>query len=509
MGTVRAPGSRAADFEPWGADDDGFRMRLAEALAERDDGILAAYVEEGGVPRGRLFRALAKQTGGAVLHPVFFGSAMTGAGVEALTGGIAELLPARVGDPAGDVAGSVFKIERGDSGEKVAYVRMFSGAVSVRDRVSLGRGREGRVTAISVFGEGVDAGRPSVRAGEIARVWGLREVQIGDPIGETRATAAREFAPPTLEAVVSPDDPDDGAPLRVALAQLAEQDPLIDVRQDDRRGEISVSLYGEVQKEVLQAMLADDYGIAVGFRETTTIHVERPVRVGEAVEVLHGESNPFLATVGLRVEPGSGFDFRLAVDARRIPIYAYRSGTRFGEHMADYVRTALAEGLHGWQVTDCTVTMTDCNYSSPDGPPATRGPLSPPADFRKLTPLVLMRALERAGTVVCEPVLRVSLEVPVESLGAVLPLLARHDAELQPPSLGGRLATIEALLPAARVHDVQRELPSLTGGEGTLESEFAGYHPVGGDPPSRRRTTPNPLSRDEYLMHLAGRVSGK
>jgi ribosomal protection tetracycline resistance protein len=54
--------------------------------------------------------------------------------------------------------------------------------------------------------------------------------------------------------------------------------------------------------------------------------------------------------------------------------------------------------------------MIDCNYSVPDGPPSKRGPLSTPADFRDLTPIVLMRALDRAGTRVCEPARRVSPE---------------------------------------------------------------------------------------------------
>ena len=60
-------------------------------------------------------------------------------------------------------------------------------------------------------------------------------------------------------------EPSDGQRLRVALGQLAEQDPLIDVRQDDTRAEISVSLYGEVQREVIEATLGDDYGLAVDY----------------------------------------------------------------------------------------------------------------------------------------------------------------------------------------------------------------------------------------------------
>ena len=135
-------------------------------------------------------------------------------------------------------------------------------------------------------------------------------------------TATARFPRPTLEAVVFARRPEEQGSLRAALAQLAEQDPLIDVRQDEHRHEISVSLYGEVQKEVIQATLERDYGIAADFRETTTVCIERPARVGEADEVIRAKTqtnitgrssplstNPFLATLALRIEPapaGSG-----------------------------------------------------------------------------------------------------------------------------------------------------------------------------------------------------------
>lgn len=510
MGTLGELGTRAAYFTLSGADDAEFRARLAEVLAERDDGILAAYVEdESGVPYHRLREELAAQTKRALVHPVFFGSAITGAGVEPLLAGIAELLPGSEGDPDGPVSGTVFKIERGASGEKIAYVRMFSGTIRTRDRLRFGLGREDKVTAIAVFERGPAVERPSVSAGAVAKLWGLDEIQIGDRIGETGTNGAQQFPPPTLETVVVPNIPDDKARLRVALAQLAEQDPLINVRQDDSRQELSVSLYGEVQKEVIQATLANDFGLEVTFRETTPIYIERPIGTGEAVEILHAESNPFLATVGLRIDPapnGSGIDFRLQVNVRTLPLYLYKTAESFTENMGQYVRQTLQEGIFGWQVTDCIVTMTKCTYSVPDGPPSRRGPLSTAADFRKLTPIVVMRALEKAGTVVCEPIVRVSLEIPTDTIGTVMPALARLGAAIETPSLQGKLCTIETVLPAARAHDLQRQLPGLTRGEGVLESSFEGYEPVSGDQPTRRRTTANPLNFDEYMMHLARRA---
>jgi translation elongation factor EF-G len=87
-------------------------------------------------------------------------------------------------------------------------------------------------------------------------------------------------------------------------------------------------------------------------------------------------------------------------------IWKWKKVEHFERAMSQYVRETLREGLFGWQVRDCVVTMTDSNYSSPDGPQATRGPLSTAADFRKLTPLVLMSALKQADTVVCEPLHR-------------------------------------------------------------------------------------------------------
>ena len=491
MGTAQALGTRAAHFKLSNAQDAAFRARLAEVLAERDEGIMAAYVEdESDLPYHMLRDALAAQTMRALVHPVFFGSAVTGAGVESFMTGITELLPASEGDPDGPASGTVFKIERGASGEKVAYVRMVSGMVATRDRLPFGRGLEGKITAITVFERGPAVQRPSVSAGAVAKLWGLSEIQVGDRIGETGTEAAdHHFSPPTLESVVVAHKSDDGARLRVALAQLAEQDPLIDVRQDDSRRQLSVSLYGEVQKEVIQATLANEFGLEVTFRETTPIYIERPIGTGEAIEILHAESNPFLATIGLRVDPapnGSGIDFRLQVDPRTVPLYIYKTFEGFSERMNQYVRQTLRDGLFGWEVTDCIVTMTKCIYSVPDGPPSRRGPLSTAADFRKLTPLVLMQALERAVTVVCEPIVRASVEIPTGAIGAVMAALARLEATVETPSLKGTLSMIETVLPAVRAEDFQRQLPELTGGEGVLDSTFAGYQPVSGDQPTRQ-----------------------
>ena len=93
--------------------------------------------------------------------------------------------------------------------------------------------------------------------------------------------------------------------------------------------------------------------------------------------------------------------------------------------MADYVRLATQKGPSGWRVVDWVVTLTELEYAGTDGPPAKRGPLVKPSEWRDLTALVLAQALERAGTVVCEPVHRFELGFPADTLSTVYSALAR------------------------------------------------------------------------------------
>ena len=281
--------------------------------------------------------------------------------------------------------------------------------------------------------------------------------------------------------------------LYAALTQLAEQDPLIDLRVDEARGEIAVSLYGEVQKEVLETTLAEEYGLAVQFRESTTICTERPVSSGADFDLIGRPGNPFRASVGLRVDPGpvgSGVTFGLEVELGSMPASYFTA-------VEETVHATLRQGLHGWQVVDCAVTMTHSGYR----------PLPcSPGDFRNLTPLILMSALSRAGTEVLEPMHGLRLEVPPDALAAVLAELGRLGGVAQPAGPPGPVAVLEGELPAGRVHGLQQRLPSLTHGEGVLEAAFDHYRPVTGRPPARARTDHNPLSRKEYLLHVQRRV---
>jgi len=492
MGAPKGLGAFGANFEPGRPDDPEFLAALSEVLAEHDDGILANYLSEAPPSYEQLRQSLAKQTRDALVHPVYFGSAITGAGVDALIEGITGLLPTIDADASGPPTGTVFKVERGSNGEKIAYIRMYTGTLRARERITI-RDHDQKVNGISVFDRGEKVPVPCITAGRIGMLWGLTEVQIGDAVGIPRTLAARQhFSPPTLETVVVPLLAADKGALHRALTKLAEQDPLINLRQDDARQEISVSLYGEVQKEVIQETLAKDFGVEVTFLETTTICIERPEGVGEALEMA---PDPFIATVGVRIEPGplgTGVDFQLEIDVGSVP-------QAFLTAVEDSVRETLRQGLYGWEVTDCKVTMTQAiRYR--------KWATSTAADHRNLTPLVVMSALKQAGTRVYEPVNHFNLEGPTDTLSPLLPVLSGLRAVPEVPKILGSGFSLEGDIPAARVHELQRLLPGLTHGEGMLESTFDHYEPVSGLLPTRPRADNNPLNRREYLLRLASRV---
>lgn len=495
------PAVRVMPVRPYGAG-------AAEILAEHDDALLEDFVA-GRVPGVvRLDTAVASQTAAARLYPVFFGSALGGQGIGGLIEGICRYLPAlpAVGGPA---RGTVFAIERGPAGEKIAYVRLRSGELRPRQRVTYRRRESGggttehteQITALDPIGS---TGR-RLGSGNIARVRGLSGVGVGDRIGPDPGDLGEigpdsqgspeiaYFPPPSLETLVRPARQRDAARLRAALLRLADEDPLIRARATPG-GATSVLLYGEVQKEVIATRLARESGVEATFEPSTPMYAERPVGVGTAVEEMdpRRQTPDFWATVGLRVEPGapgSGVTFRREVQLGALP-------AAFDRAIEETVYATLGQGLYGWPVTDCAVTLTRTGFG---------GPVSTAADFRGLTPLVLMRALRLARTRMYEPCHAFDLEIPMAALGLVTARLSALDARLREPASAGTTWSVEGEIPARFAHTFQRELPGLSHGEGVWWSTPSGDRPATGAPPVRERTDGNPLDRDAYLRHRARR----
>ncbi|MFD0822940.1 GTP-binding protein, partial [Micromonospora zhanjiangensis] len=174
MTAVRAPGT--ADAETVAPDEAQFRARTTEILADHDDALLARFVA-GSLPgRADLERRIARLTATGVLHPVYFGSARSGQGVDDLTRGIATFLPPASGDRRAEPTGTVFAVERGPGGEKTAFLRLFAGELRERQRVVFHRpepdggtgSHPGRITGLAVVG--AEPGRRALVAGQIGRL---------------------------------------------------------------------------------------------------------------------------------------------------------------------------------------------------------------------------------------------------------------------------------------------------------------------------------------------------
>ena len=176
-------------------------------------------------------------------------------------------------------------------------------------------------------------------------------------------------------------------------------------------------------------------------------------------------------TYGLEIEPGAlPLSFRRAIE--------------------DTVHATLRHGgRYGWQVTDCTVTLTHSGYwprQSHAHGTFDASMSSTAGDFRNLTPLIVMRALQQAGTRVCEPVQHFRLEIPADLAGPIWPVLIRLRAVPQAPAPQGEACVLEGEIPAARVRELEEQLPGLARGEAVLETAFDHYQPVRGAVPARR-----------------------
>lgn len=468
------------------------------AVAEADDRLLARWALHETVRRGDVLRALRLGVRNGALTPVVCGSAITGAGVPALLSVLTELMP-RADRRAGPVAGTVFAIDRDERGRR-AWIRLWSGELRVRDQVTFTSGRAGRVTEVAVSGPGGVKVGAIARAGQIAVVRGPG-ARIGDSLGRPPRRRNHRFPPAALQALVEPEDPTQRTALYAGLTELADEDPLIDLRVDETDGEAAVSLHGEVQKEVITALLEERYGVRARFLETSVVCLERVVGTGSSVDRIKVGENPYLAGIGLRIEAtpvGHGIEFSPGGERGNLPP-AFIAATEEG------VRTALLQGLRGWQVTDCLVTMTESGYWPRQSKPHQKfdkSISSVAADFRNLAPVVVMAALAKAGTRVCQPVDRFELEVPDETYNAAAGLLARLGAATHDTLLAGGYTRFVGHLPSAAVPDLASRLPDLSSGEGVLITWLDHHAPVSSDPPTRRRSGVNPLDRRTWFRHV-------
>ncbi|MGE8203574.1 tetracycline resistance ribosomal protection protein [Heyndrickxia sp. NPDC080065] len=478
--------------------DRDFFEECIELASLHDESLLERYINGEEIEEELVKNVLMNQIREAQAYPIYFGSAMTGIGVAELLTGVATMLPVNHTQDDGPLSGVVFKIERESSGEKIAYVRIFSGGLNVREHVFVNRKKSDgvierqtyKIKKLHVFYEGENIQSQKVEAGDFCKVWGLKDVKIGDVIGNwSNKIKDIHFAAPQLETRIKAKEQQRTLQLYQALVELSEEDPLIHVMKDDFHNEIYIRLFGEVQKEVIETMLKENYYLDVSFSESRIICIEKPKGTGQALDTMGSTKNPFYATVGFNVEngsSGSGIVYKLGVELGSLPL-------SFHKAIEDTVFEVLKQGLYGWEVTDIIVTLTHTGYSSP---------VTTAGDFRKLVPLVLFEALECAGTNVYEPINQFELSVPASMLSKAIFKLSGLKAEFEDPVFQKGMFHLTGTLPMAVTENFKKGLHSFTEGEGVFIVKPFGFNKMEKDFPTRKRADFNPLNRKEYLLHV-------
>lgn len=473
IGAVRGLGGADAAVTAHDLQDSTVREDLTALLAEHDEQLLRTWVNSGRPPSEPILRTvLGRLTRQRRVVPLLPVSARTGAGVAEVLDAVTTLLTPPP-TPIGVLSAQVFAVELTPVG-RVCLTRMRSGRLGVRDHVELDGSRSGTVTALEVYQPEGAVSASEVVSGQIARVHGLSAARIGDWIGnDASRDMGSSFPAPALQTTVVAHDPGRTADLHRALSELADVDPLIQVRPGRDSGELRISVYGQVQQEVIAELLATDYGIDVDFSATGVICVERPAGSASAVRRLGDPGHLHGYALGVRVEPaapGRGVELVVTASRSTVPLHVYSTVEGYAAAVRSYLDEPLASGPHGWAVTDVRVTIVESGY-----PPA--GPT--PADVRHTTAEVVAEALRRAGTVVCEPFDRFRLEVPDDTLSAAMSLLARHrGVPTAVPTSADGVTVLTGTIPTAEVETVRGGLSSAAHGEAVLETELQDHRPI-------------------------------
>lgn len=470
-----------------------------EDAAATDEAALEEYLETGALATATLRRLVTERK----VAPVLFGSALVGEGSSKLLDALAELAPRPAWSPA--FAARVWRVSRGARGERLAWLKVTGG--TLRAKMPLEGTDRGQVWAEKVnevrLYQG-DAFEPVTEApaGSVVAATGLAHVVPGSVLGAEPASAAPVLAPvlsyQVLPAGVGSGEAagsgTDGVPAAggapatgraaaaggapvpvgfasaadahavvVALRELADEDPMLGVRWDPDLQEVHVQLMGEVQREVVQRLLAERYGLAVGFGPGGILYRETIAAPVDGAG--HFEPLRHYAEVHLTLEPmprGAGMAFGTRCSTDDLALNWQR-----------LVLTHAMEREHrgvltGAPLTDVRITLTGGRAHAKH----TEG-----GDFRQATYRAIRQALMKADSMLLEPWYRFRLVVPAERVGHALADLQRMAASFDAPETRGDMAELTGDVPASEVGEYALEVARYTGGRGRFSLEFAGYRP--------------------------------
>lgn len=478
--------------DTYGEEAERLRRQLVERVAETDEALTEKFILEEEITADELRAALRRATIRSELVPVLCGSALRNKGVQRVLDAVVDYLPSpldvppivghdpRTGepvecpsDPKAPFAALAFKIVTDPYVGRLAYVRVYSGAVkSGANTYNATKGKKERVGRLLQMHANQRQEIDSLSAGDIGAVLGFKETFTGDTLADPSRQVVLEsikFPEPVISVAIEPKTKADQDKMAEALKKLAEEDPTFRVRVDDSTGQTLISGMGELHLEVLVDRMLREFRVMakvgrpqVAYRETIT----RPARAqGRYVRQTGGRGQ--YGDVLLEVDPlpkGAGFDFESKIVGGAIPkeyIPAVEQG----------VRGAIESGvLAGYPMVDFKAILVDGSYHEVD---------SSEMAFKIAGSMALKEAVQKAGPVLLEPVMKVEVVVPEEFTGDVVGNLSSRRGNIEgmePRGVG--LQAIQAHVPLAEMFGYATDVRSMTQGRGTFTMEFDHYDQV-------------------------------
>lgn len=466
-----------------------------EAAAMTDETALEEFLETGELSDATTRRLFAERH----VFPCLFGSALKNEGVAELLDAIAKLAPDRAWP--GEFAARVYRVSRGDRGERIAWLKITGGELHARqqvDGVTDGIPWSAKINELRIYTGSRFEPISNASAGGVCAVTGLSHVRPGDALGAEPAPERPTLAPVLTYGVLTGDA--DIHTVLSALRELAEEDPMLAVSWDEHLQEIRLRLMGAVQLEVVRDLMARRYGLDIDFGPGSILYKEtisRPV-----MGIGHFEPLRHYAEVHLRLDPaprGSGVTFGSECSEDDLD----RNWQRL--ILTNAQERELVGVLTGAPVTDVRITLVGgrAHLKHTEG-----------GDFRQATyramRQALMTARELGECMLLEPWYAFELELPTDKVGRAMSDLTRMSARFGSPEQMGDEARLTGEVPASELGDYALQLAEYTSGQGRISLEFSGYEPchdsqhvieeAGYDPEADLPNTPDSV----FCSHGAG-----
>jgi elongation factor G len=465
------------------------RAEMLETLADFDDDLLEALLEDQDPPEEQVLRDLQKTLGADQVVPVFLGVAEQDMGVRRLLEALhreaptAETSAARVGlDGDGPAVVQVLKTVHQPHAGKLSIVRVWRGPI--KDGTNLDGQRVSGI--VRIFG-GDQQTVGEAMSGQIVGLGRLEYAATGSTLsasGDTPELPHPTTLPPMYALAIRPENRSDDVKLSAALAKLTDEDPSLAVEQDPELRQTLIWGQGDVHVHLALERLANKHKLAVEtFRPATPYRetIRKPTSAHGRHKKQSGGHGQF-GDVKVDIRPqarGEGFLFENRIVGGAVPkqyIPAVEQGAR----------EFFAKGVLGFPVVDVAVTLTDGQFHSVD---------SSEMAFKMAIALALKEGLPRCAPVLLEPVNEVTVSVPSEHTSKVLQLVTQKRGQIlgfEPKADWPGWDEVRVQLPHAEMTDLVINLRSQTQGVGFFEWRR-----------DRLEIVPDKLAEDVVAQHEA------